>query len=154
MYTDHTRFMMAALQLAEQAAREGEIPVGAVVVKDGEIIGKGYNQIERLQDPTAHAEILALTAACTTLESKYLHGATLYVTMEPCPMCAGALVWSKIDRLVFGTLDAKAGASGSIFNITQNSALNHQVEVIHGVLEQDAELLLREFFKKLRKSPV
>lgn len=146
----HQYFMRQAFSLAEQAYDEKEIPVGAVIVKNNRIIGKGYNQTERLKDATAHAEILAISAACSTLQSKYLEHCTMYVTLEPCPMCAGALVWSKLGRLVFGAPDAKAGACGSLFNLSSNKKLNHQVEVIQGVLEQDCEWLLKQFFQERR----
>lgn len=149
----HQRFMMQALLQAEEAARNGEVPVGAVITYQNRIIAKGYNQVEQLNDPTAHAEIIAITAACNFLESKYLKDCTLYVTLEPCPMCTGALVWSKIDRVVFGASDPKAGACGTIFNLSNNDALNHNFEVIQGILEQDCEHILREFFKKKRISP-
>lgn len=138
--------MAKALMLAEQAFEEGEIPVGAIVVKDNMIIGKGYNQVEKLSDPTAHAEMIAISAACETLGNKYLKGCTLYVTLEPCPMCAGALVWSKIDTIVYGASDSASGGSGSLFNITENNNLNHQIEVIQGILEMDSEYLLKSFF--------
>ena len=142
--------MQKAFLLAEQAYEEKEIPVGALIVKDDRIIGKGYNQTERLKDATAHAEMLAISAACSTLESKYLEGCTLYVTLEPCPMCAGALVWSKIDRIVFGATDSKAGACGSIFNIAANRKLNHRIEIIQGIMEEDCEWLLKHFFEEKR----
>ena len=143
--------MLQALLEAEKALRLNEVPVGAVIVHDGLIIGRGYNQVETLNDPTAHAEIIAITSACATLENKYLTGCTLYVTLEPCSMCAGALIWSKMDRLVFGATDEKAGACGSILNIAQNKSLNHHVEIIQGVLELDASELLKQFFKSRRK---
>lgn len=143
-------FMLQAFYLAEKAFNEGEIPVGAVVVHDNRIVGKGYNQVERLKDPTAHAEMLAISAACATLSNKYLTDCTLYVTLEPCAMCSGAIVWSKLKRVVFGALDDKAGGCGSIFNITQNKKLNHRTEVIQGVMEADCEDLLKRFFQKKR----
>lgn len=136
--------------LAEQALDEGEVPIGAIIVKDDQIIGKGYNQVQKLNDPTAHAEIIAITAACDYLENKYLTGCTLYATIEPCPMCAGALVWSKIDTAVFGAADSIAGACGSAFNISTNKKLNHQIKVIQGVLEADCEFLMKSFFKEKR----
>jgi len=142
--------MQKAFLLAEQAYEEKEIPVGALIVKGDRIIGKGYNQTERLKDATAHAEMLAISAACSTLESKYLEGCTLYVTLEPCAMCAGALVWSKIDRIVFGATDSKAGACGSIFNIAANRKLNHRIEIIQGIMEEDCEWLLKHFFEQRR----
>lgn len=149
---EHQQFMIQALLEAEKALRMREVPVGAVIVYEGRIVGRGHNQVESLNDPTAHAEIIAITSACATLENKYLKGCTLYVTLEPCSMCAGALVWSKIDRLVFGASDEKAGACGSVLNITQNKNLNHQIEIIQGVMEFDASELLKEFFKNRRIS--
>ena len=142
--------MSRALQLAEQAFEEGEVPVGAIVVHENRIIGKGYNQVERLNDPTAHAEMIAISAACENIGKKYLTDCTLYVTLEPCPMCAGALVWSKIGTIVFGASDAKSGACGSVFNIPQNRHLNHRAEVIQGILENDAQYLLTAFFSSKR----
>lgn len=142
--------MQEALKLANVALQNDEVPVGAVVVCNGRIVGKGYNQVEMLQDPTAHAEMVALSSACTTVGNKYLSGCTLYVTLEPCAMCAGAAVWSKLDRLVFGAMDEKSGAAGSVFNISSNNKLNHQVDVIQGVLEDECGLLLKNFFRKNR----
>jgi tRNA(adenine34) deaminase len=147
---NHRRFMIQALLQAERAERADEVPVGAVIVKDGLIVGRGYNQVESLQDPTAHAEIIAITAACQTLGTKYLSGCTLYVTLEPCMMCSGALVWSKIDRIVFGASDSNAGGCGSLFNICENKNLNHRIEVIQGILEQDCSVLLQNWFRKKR----
>jgi len=146
----HLRFMQQAFFLAEQAYEEKEVPVGAVVVKNDHIIGKGYNQTERLNDPTAHAEMLAISAACSTLGQKYLLDCTLYVTLEPCPMCAGALVWSKIDQVVIGALDAKAGSCGSVYNLASSDKLNHQVDVMHGFMEEDCEWILKQFFQERR----
>lgn len=142
--------MQQAFFLAEQAYEEKEIPVGAVVVHKNRIVGKGYNQTERLNDPTAHAEMLAISAACATLEQKYLTDCTLYVTLEPCPMCAGALVWSKLDTVVIGAWDSNAGSCGSVFNISENIRLNHQVNVIQGFMEQDCEWILKQFFQERR----
>ena len=142
--------MARAFMLAEQAYEEGEVPVGAIVVHKDQIIGKGYNQVERLNDPTAHAEMLAISAACETLDEKYLSECTLYVTLEPCPMCAGASVWSKMGTIVFGAADPKAGACGSLFNIAANNKLNHQVEVIQGVMEAESEHLMKAFFIERR----
>ncbi|MDR8390932.1 tRNA adenosine(34) deaminase TadA [Aliifodinibius sp. S!AR15-10] len=146
----YQQYMIKAFKLAEQAYDEDEVPVGAIVVKDDSIIGKGYNQTERLKDPTAHAEMLAISAACSTIENKYLTGCTLYVTLEPCPMCAGALVSSKIDRIVFGAPDVEGGACGSLFNIASSNKLNHQVEVIQGVMEEDCKWILKQFFQEQR----
>jgi len=147
----HQYFMQKAIDLAKQAYEEDEVPVGAVITFDNTIIGRGYNQTERLTDITAHAEILAVSAACSTLDNKYLNSCTLYVTLEPCPMCTGALVWSKIERIVFGTPDAESGACGTVFNIAANKKLNHDIEVIQGVLEQDCKKILKKFFNRKRK---
>lgn len=148
--TLHQNFMTQALKLAETAYEQGEVPIGAVVVKDGRIIGKGYNQTEMLKDPTAHAEMLAISSACATLNNKYLEECTLYVTLEPCPMCSGAIVWSKIQRVVFGAMDEKSGSCGSLFNIASNSKLNHRAEIIQGVFEIDSQFLLKQFFASKR----
>lgn len=144
------RWMKVALKEAERAYEEGEVPVGAVVVHAGEVVGRGHNMVERLQDPTAHAELIAITAACETLDTKVLRGCTLYVTLEPCPMCAGALVWAKIDRLVFGAFDEKAGAASTLFNIPQDKRLNHQLEIVSGVESDQAAGLLQAFFRERR----
>lgn len=146
----HNKFMKEALKLAEQAFLQDEIPVGAVVVYENRIVGKGYNQVEMLNDPTAHAEILAISSACSTLNEKYLSECTLYVTLEPCMMCAGAAVWSKIPQIVFGAMDVKAGGCGSVFNISSNKKLNHRAEIIQGVMEDEASALLKRFFKQKR----
>lgn len=138
--------MSKALQLAATAYDEGEIPVGAIVVAGGsKIIGKGYNQTEKLNDVTAHAEILAISAAAQYLGAKYLKECTLYVTLEPCVMCAGALAWSQIDRIVFGASDDKRGFSGISQKIT-----HPKTEVLSGVLENECKLLMQDFFKRLR----
>ena len=147
----HQRFMARAFMLAEQAFEEGEVPVGAIIVRNEQIIGKGYNQVQRLNDPTAHAEMIAISAACETLNEKYLSECILYVTLEPCPMCAGATVWSKLGGVVFGAADANAGGCGSVFNISSNNKLNHQVEVIQGVMEAECEHLMKAFFKERRE---
>ena len=148
--TDHNFWMNQAFREAEKAYREKEVPIGAVVVFENQIIGRGYNQTERLQDPTAHAEILAITAAAAHLESRRLLNTTLYVTLEPCPMCAGAIVLARIPTLVFGASDPKGGACGTLFNITQDSRLNHQVNVTPGREENKCSLILSDFFRKLR----
>ena len=148
------RWMESALREAEQASRKKEVPIGAVIVCDGRIIGKGYNQIETLQDPTAHAEMIAITAAASWLGSRRLEGCTLYVTLEPCSMCAGAIVTARIPRLVFGAFDAKAGACGTLFNLVQSTRLNHRVELSSGVLEARCSAQLSEFFQKVRSGTV
>jgi tRNA(adenine34) deaminase len=142
--------MEVALDLAGQAAARGEVPVGAVVVLDGEIVGQGANRTEALQDPTAHAEILALREAAGRLGSWRLTGATLYVTLEPCAMCAGALVLARIERLVFGADDPKAGMCGSLNNLVEDPRLNHRIEVVRGVAARQAGELLRGFFRGRR----
>jgi tRNA(adenine34) deaminase len=149
----HRRWMKAALREAEIALEEGEVPVGAVVVRGGQVVGRGHNMVERLQDPTAHAELLAITAAASTIGSKFLESCTLYVTLEPCPMCSGAIVWSLLERLVFGAFDARAGAASTLYNIPQDARLNHRVDIISGVEAEPAEAMLREFFRKLREEP-
>ena len=146
----HRKFMIQAIQLAEEAYDGDEVPIGALVVHNKNIVGKGYNQVEMLNDATAHAEMLAISAACSTLQSKYLDGCTLYVTLEPCPMCATAAVWSKIDRIVFGASDADYGACGSVFNLSHHRALNHDIEIIQGVMEKECEEMVRAFFKEKR----
>ena len=146
------KWMRHALNEAQLALKIGEIPVGAVVVYENKIIGRGHNQVEGLNDPTAHAEIIAIGAAATYLNSWRLSGASLYVTLEPCAMCAGALVLSKIDRLIFGAKDPKAGACGSLYNIVQDIRLNHQVQIIPYILEEECGKILRVFFEKVRQS--
>jgi tRNA(adenine34) deaminase len=144
-------FMRQAVKEAEMAKEEDEVPVGAVVVYKGKIIGRAHNQVERLKDPTAHAEILAITSASDYLKAKWLSGAQVYVTIEPCAMCAGALVLARIERLIFAAKDPKAGACGSVLNIINHAKLNHRVKISEGVLEKECALLLSEFFKKKRK---
>ena len=150
MVSLHEQWMKAALREAQHAYDIGEVPVGAVVVFEGKIIGRGYNQIEQLKDPTAHAEMIAITAASNQLQSKKLEKCTLYVTMEPCPMCAGAIVLAKIPTLVFGVYDPKAGACGTLYNITEDSRLNHRTHIIGGVCDRESEALLKSFFAKAR----
>lgn len=150
MIRRHHEFMQEALKEARRAFAEDEVPVGAVVVYQNKIIGRGYNQVERLKDPTAHAEILALTSATNYLNAKWLNGASLYVTIEPCSMCAGALVLARIKNLYFGTKDPKTGACGSVTNIVNNKKLNHRIKVKNGILEKECCSLLQEFFKKKR----
>jgi tRNA(adenine34) deaminase len=139
-------FMSRALELAQGAQAAGEVPVGAVVVKDGRIIGEGANQPIGRHDPTAHAEIVALRAAAQAFGSYRLLDTTLYVTLEPCPMCAGAMVHARVKRLVFATTDLRAGAAGTVFNIVQHPALNHRLECVGGVLAEPCRELLRNFF--------
>jgi tRNA(adenine34) deaminase len=142
--------MEAALGEARAAASEGEVPVGAVVAYEGRIVGRGRNRTETAQDPTAHAEILAIGAAAQTLKSRRLDGCTLYVTLEPCHMCAGAIVLARIDRLVFGARDPKAGACGSLAMVPQDLRLNHRAEVIPGMLADECGAVLEAFFRNRR----
>ena len=142
--------MKIAIQQAQIADENGDVPIGAVIVYKNQIIGKAYNQREQLNDPTAHAEIIALTQAASFLESWRLHDCTIYVTLEPCPMCAGALVLARIDRLVYGCDDPKTGACKSLYNIVRDERLNHRLEVTNGVLAQDCSILLKEFFQRRR----
>ena len=127
------------------------MPVGAVIVKDGEIIGRGHNETETAKDPTAHAEMIAIRQAAKNLGGWRLTGCTMYVTTEPCSMCAGAIVWSRISRLFIGTMDPKSGACGSVFNIPQESRLNHFVEIETGLMQEECSSLMKSFFKELRK---
>jgi tRNA(adenine34) deaminase len=144
------RFMRIALGEASSAAEAGDVPVGAVVVHENRVIGRGANQRERLNDPTAHAEMIALTAASAHLESWRLEGCTLYVTLEPCAMCAGAIVLARVDRVVFGATDPKAGACISLYNIPTDERLNHRVEVASGVLADECGAVLSDFFARQR----
>ena len=146
---DHI-WMEEALVEARKAEQRGEVPVGAIVVYDGSIVGRGYNLRETSHDPTAHAEILALRDASQNLQRWRLLGCTLYVTLEPCPMCAGALVNARIDRLVFGASDPKAGSCGSLYDIPKDERLNHRLEVVSGVRADEASHQLRSFFKERR----
>ncbi len=148
----HEQWMKAALREAQSAYDADEVPVGAVIVLEGKIIGRGYNQIEQLKDPTAHAEMIAITAASNHLQSRRLEQCTLYITLEPCPMCAGAIVLARIPTLVFGVFDPKAGACGTLYNITEDKRLNHTVHVISGIYDGESEALLKKFFSKVRKS--
>jgi len=144
-------WMAEALAEARRAADEGEVPIGAVVVFDGRVVGRGRNARERLNDPTAHAEIHALQEAARSLGRWRLTGATIYATLEPCPMCAGALVNARIDRLVYAVPDPKAGAAGTLFEIPTDPRLNHRVEITPGILAQECGDLLKEFFRSRRK---
>lgn len=142
--------MREALKQAETAADNGEVPVGAVIVHNNRVIAKAYNQVETLKDPTAHAEMIAITQAAGALYGKWLHDCVIYVTIEPCSMCAGALVLSRIKKIYYGARDPKTGACGSVVNITQNDRLNHRVEVSGGLLEEECGNLLSRFFQRKR----
>lgn len=143
---NHDFYMQQALKEARKALDEDEIPVGAVIVAEGRIIGKGYNQTQRLNDVTAHAEMLAFTAASNALGSKYLKDCTLYVTLEPCPMCAGAAFWTQISTIVYGASDDKRG-----YQLFKPGIIHPKTEIISGVLAQESESLLKDFFKSKRK---
>jgi tRNA(adenine34) deaminase len=145
------RFMRVAIDQAEIARENGDVPVGAVIVHEGRLIAKAYNQREQLNDPTAHAEIIALTQAAEAVGNWHLDDCTIYVTLEPCAMCAGALVLARMDRLVYGCQDPKAGACGSLYNIVQDERLNHRLEVTSGVMEDECRRQLQEFFAHRRQ---
>jgi len=142
----HEIWMQYAFKEAEKAFESKEIPIGAIVVFDDRIIGKGYNQVESLRDPTAHAEIIAITSAAAYLNSKVLLGCSMYVTLEPCSMCAGAIVLAKLEALYFGAFDNKSGACGSVLNITNNPSLNHSLSVTGGVMDDKCGSIIRSFF--------
>lgn len=145
------QYMKLAIEQARIAEENGDVPIGAVIVYKEQIIGKAYNQRQQLQDPTAHAEIIALTQAAAYLENWHLNGCTMYVTLEPCPMCAGALVLARMDRLVYGCDDPKAGAVKSLYNIVTDGRLNHRLEVTSGVLAEECSQLLQQFFQNRRE---
>ena len=143
-------FMQIALNLAKKAYKKGEVPIGAVIVKNGKIISKGYNKREKSQNALMHAEIIAINKACKKLKSWRLDGCTIYCTLEPCFMCAGAILNARIDKLVFGAYEQKSGSAISKFNAFENSGLNHNVLVESGVLESQCKKLLQDFFSELR----
>ncbi|WP_234410614.1 tRNA adenosine(34) deaminase TadA [Caldalkalibacillus mannanilyticus] len=143
-------YMEEALSLAREAEKLEEVPIGAVVVKNDRIIGRGYNRREIDKNPLAHAEIMAIQMASQTLGGWRLEGCELYVTLEPCPMCAGAIVQSRVERVIYGTEDPKAGYAGSLYNLLQDQRLNHQTEIVSGVLQQECQEILKNFFRKLR----
>jgi len=143
-------FMKEAIKEAQKALSKDEVPIGAVVVYKNKIIARAHNQVETLKDPTAHAEMIVLTQGCNYLSNKWLSGCTLYVTIEPCSMCAGALVLSRIEKVVFGADDPKAGACGSVINIVNDNRLNHKVKIERGLLKQECSLILKDFFRKKR----
>ena len=145
------QFMRMALREAEQAAAEGEVPCGAVIVLDSEVIGKAHHQTEMLNDPTAHAEILAITQATQAVGNWRLNGAVMYVTKEPCPMCSGALVLSRMKKVVWGMTDPVRGGAVSKFNILNDADLNHAVEVETGLMEDDCKVVMQDFFQNLRQ---
>jgi len=148
---DNYRFMRVALREAEKAFEENETPVGAVVVYKNQIIGRGYNQIERLKDPTAHAEILAITAAANYLQNWRLSECDLYVNLEPCVMCTGATISARINSIYFSAFETKFGACGSLYNIAEEGRLNHKIKVFAGIYAEESSALLKDFFLKQRK---
>jgi len=151
MEADET-FMREALRLAAKARAANEVPIGAVVVRAGKIISRGYNQVELLKDATAHAEMLALTAAEAAIGDWRLTDCDLYMTKEPCPMCAGAIVHTRIRRVIFGCTDIRAGAAGTVMNLLQHNALNHRCEITSGVLQNDCTTILQDFFRDRRSA--
>lgn len=147
---NHEYWMKKAYTEAEKALKHDEVPVGAIVVKDNHIIARAYNQVETLKDPTAHAEMIAITSACETLEEKRLEGCTLYVTLEPCPMCAGAIVHARLDTIVYAAADPKAGACDSLYHLCEDPRLNHSAKVVSGVYEEKCSAIIRHFFSQKR----
>ncbi|MCC5908978.1 MAG: nucleoside deaminase [Clostridiaceae bacterium] len=143
--------MKLALQEAEKAYSKGEVPIGAIIVRKGEVIAKGYNLRESLKDATAHAEVIAIQEACKKARGWRLTDSTLYVTIEPCPMCAGSIIQSRIDRVVIGAMDLKGGACGSVVNLLENKGFNHSCEVVSGILEDQCADIMKKFFKELRQ---
>ncbi len=150
MLNIHRYFMEIALEEAKKSVKHNDIPVGCVIIIDNEIITKTHNMVEKLKNSNAHAEFLSINKAMRILGEKYLTEATLYSTLEPCPMCAGAIVLAKIKRVVFGAYDLNAGACGSVFNILHSKHLNHRVEVISGVMQNECSELISNFFKTIR----
>ena len=144
------KYMEEAFLEAKAAAAEGEVPIGAVIVRDGEIIARAHNMTEQTKDPTAHAEMLAIRKAAEVLGGWRLIGCSMIVTTEPCSMCAGAIVWARISKLYIGTMDPKAGACGSLYNIPQDTRLNHYVEIETGLMSEECSGLMKDFFRKLR----
>ncbi|MCI1694105.1 tRNA adenosine(34) deaminase TadA [Aneurinibacillus aneurinilyticus] len=144
-------YMGLAIEEARKAEALGEVPIGAVIVRDGQVVGRGYNLRETTKDPLAHAELLAIKEASKTMGGWRLIGATLYVTLEPCPMCAGAIVQARLPKIVYGAMDPKAGCAGSLMNLLQEERFNHQVEMMQGVREEECSELLKNFFRSLRE---
>ncbi len=148
---EHLQWMQEAILEASKAGEKGEVPIGAVIVRDGAIIARGHNLRETSCDPTSHAEMIAIREASVSMQAWRLSGCTLYVTLEPCPMCAGAIVQARLDRVVFGAHDPKAGCAGTLMNLLQEPRFNHRTEVVGGVLEQECGGLLSAFFARLRE---
>ncbi|WP_202081415.1 tRNA adenosine(34) deaminase TadA [Caldalkalibacillus salinus] len=150
--SEHDKYMAEAIEWAKIAETYGEIPIGAVIVKDEQIIGTGYNRRETDRNPLGHAEIMAINEAARHLGGWRLENCTLYVTLEPCPMCAGAIIQSRITTLVYGTDDPKSGYAGSLYNVLQDERLNHQADVIPHIRQLECQCLLKDFFRRLRQS--
>ena len=150
MLDDNSRYMHYAIREAMRAEEEGEVPIGCVIIHNGEIIGKAHNQRERLQDPTAHAEVLAITQAANHLDSWRLENTKLFVTLEPCPMCAGAIILARVAEVYFGASDPKAGACGTLMNLLEDPRFNHQPAVTPGLLADECGALLTNFFRRIR----
>jgi len=148
---DDSYWMQRALHLAGKAAVIGEVPIGALIVRDDTIIGRGFNQRESKTDPTAHAEMIAIRQASRRLHAWRLTGTTLYVTLEPCPMCMGAILLARIERVVFGCHDPKGGAAGSLYNLSNDPRLNHQVQLTSGIMQTECAAILSNFFRALRR---
>lgn len=151
MEKEDLKYMALALKEAQIAYKNDEVPVGAVIVKDGKVLAKAYNKREKSLDPTSHAEINAIRKACKKVGSWRLVDATIYVTVEPCSMCAGAILWARIGRVVYGTKDLKGGALGTTFNLYEVKGLNHYPQITGGVMEEECSILIKDFFKKKRK---
>ena len=151
MEKDDLKYMALALKEAQIAYKNDEVPVGAVIVKDGKVLAKAYNKREKTFDPTSHAEINAIRKACKKIGSWRLVDATIYVTVEPCSMCAGAILWARINRVVYGAKDLKGGALGTTFNLYEVKGLNHYPQITGGVMEEECSILIKDFFKKKRK---
>jgi tRNA(adenine34) deaminase len=149
---DNYKFMFSALQEAEKALEIDEVPVGAIVVHENKIIGRGYNQVERLKDPTAHAEMIAITAAANHLSDWRLTACDIYVTLEPCVMCTGALLAARINSIYFSAFDSKFGACGSLYNLAEEGKYNHKIKIFSGIYSLESEKLLKDFFLKKRKN--
>lgn len=153
LFEEHVyKYMYAALQEAEKALEHDEVPIGAVIVHNNKIIGRGFNQTERLNDPTAHAEMIAITAAANNLNSKVLEGCDLYITVEPCVMCTGAILLSRIRNIYFGTFEPKFGACGSLFNIIESGKYNHRPNLYSGIYSEESKSLLENYFRKKRSN--
>lgn len=147
---ERIKFMKEALKEAQKSYKKEEIPVGAIIVKDGKIIAKGHNLKETKTDPTKHAEIIAIQKACKKLQTWRLTGCTMYVTLEPCSMCAGSLIQSRLDKVVIGTMDEKTGACGSVLNLLSDYKFNHTVQIETGIMQEECKKILQQFFKELR----